>query len=252
MLNILNLDQVYLACCPTDLRKSIDGLATLVKIRFKLDPFSNCLFVFCNRNRNKIKILEWEFSGFWLHYKTIKPSEQIGTKALTGKNYCDQLFSIEKKLLECTSEERYKKRLEMAKPVLDEFYAWLKSFGAVPQSALGKAVNYTLGQWKYLVNYLQDGRCEICNNRAERSIKLFVIGRKNFMFSDTVKGAKASAIAYSIIETAKENGLNPMNYLSYLFERMPNVDFKNNLDVFESLFPWGQLPENCYIKKSGE
>ena len=91
MLNILNLDQVYLACGPTDLRKSIDGLATLVKIRFKLDPFSNCLFVFCNRNRNKIKILEWEFSGFWLHYKRLEngrfkwPNDESEVKSINQR-----------------------------------------------------------------------------------------------------------------------------------------------------------------------
>ena len=183
--------------------------------------------------------------------KSIKPSEQLGSKALAGKNYCDQLFSIERKLSEFTHEVRYEKRLELAKPVLDEFLAWLKSVDALPQTALGKAVHYTLGQWEYLDNYLLDGRCEISNNRAERSIKPFVIGRKNFLFADTVRGAKASAIVYSIIETAKENGLNPMNYLTYLFERMPNEDFKNNPDVFEFLFPWGNLPEKCYVKKSG-
>lgn len=64
-----------------------------------------------------------------------------------------------------------------------------------------------------------------------------------------MRGAKSSAIIYSIIETAKENGLIPMNYLTYLFEKMPNVDFKNNLDSFESLFPWGNLPKECYLKK---
>ena len=196
--------------------------------------------------------------GCWAHarrkfdevLKSIKASEQIGTKALAGKNYCDQLFSIERGLIDCTQEERYKKRLELAKPILDEFYAWLKSSNAIPQSALGKAVNYTLGQWKYLVNYLKDGRCEISNNRAERSIKPFVIGRKNFLFADTVRGARASAIVYSIIETAKENCLNPMKYLTYIFEKMPNYDFKNNPDLFEFLFPWGILPKECYIKKS--
>ena len=197
--------------------------------------------------------------GCWSHarrkfdevLKSIKPSEQIGSKALAGKNYCDQLFSIERKLVECTPEERYKKRLELAKPIMDEFFTWLKAVDALPQNALGKAVNYTLGQWEYLDNYLLDGRCEISNNRAERSIKPFVIGRKNFLFADTVNGAKASAIVYSIIETAKENGLNPMNYLTYLFERMPNEDFKNNPDVFEFLFPWGNLPQECHVKKSG-
>jgi len=69
---------------------------------------------------------------------------------------------------------------------------------------------------------------------------------------DTVRGAKAGAVVYSIIETAKENGLNPMNYLTYLFEGMPNLDFRNNPDLFEFeiLFPWGKLPKKCYMKKT--
>lgn len=181
--------------------------------------------------------------------KSISPSEQIGSSALAGKNYCDKLFAIEKKLAICTIEERYKKRQELSKPVLEDFLAWLKKSNALPKSALGKAVNYTLDQWKYLVNYLLDGRCELSNNRAERSIKPFVIGRKNFLFSATVRGANSSAIVYSIIETAKENGLIPMNYLTYLFKEMPNIDFKNNPDLLESLFPWANLPNECYLKK---
>jgi hypothetical protein len=116
---------------------------------------------------------------------------------------------------------------------------------ALPYTALGKAVRYTLGQWEYLENYLRDGRCELSNNRAERSIKPFVIARMNFLFADTVRGAKARAIIYSIIETAKENGLNPMNYLTYLFEKMPNQDFKNNPGVFDFLFPWGFFLRNA-------
>lgn len=196
--------------------------------------------------------------GCWAHarrkfdeaLKSINASEQIGSKALAGKNYCDQLFSIEKKLIECTPEERYTKRQELSKPILDGFLVWLKSVNALSQSALGKAVKYSLGQWEYLYNYLLDGRCEISNNRAERSIKPFVIGRKNFLFSDTVRGAKSSAIIYSIIETAKENNLNPMNYLVYLFNRMPNLDFKNNPSCFDALMPWSTLPKECYVKKS--
>lgn len=72
MMNTKQPDQVYLACGATDLRKSIDGLAAFVKIRFRLDPFSNCLFAFCNKNRDKIKILEWEYTVFWLHYKRLE------------------------------------------------------------------------------------------------------------------------------------------------------------------------------------
>lgn len=196
--------------------------------------------------------------GCWSHarrkfdeaLKSIKPSEQIGSKALAGKTYCDKLFAIERSLADFNPSERYKKRLELSKPILEDFLTWLKKCNALPKTALGKAVHYTLEQWKYLENYLLDGRCEISNNRAERSIKPFVIGRKNFLFADTARGAKASAIVYSIVETAKENGLNPMSYITYLFEKMPNMDFKNNLDLFEFLFPWGNLPQKyCAIKK---
>jgi len=181
--------------------------------------------------------------------KSIKPSEQIGSAAMAGKNYCDRLFAVERKLEACSNEERFEKRQELSKPILEDFLVWLKKSNALPKSALGTAVQYTLNQWKYLVNYLLDGRCELSNNRAERSIKPFVIGRKNFLFSDTVNGARTSAIIYSIVETAKENGLNPINYLTYIFEEMPNIDFKNNPDVIESLFPWSNLPAECYLKK---
>ncbi len=86
---------------------------------------------------------------------------------------------------------------------------------------------------------------EIDNNRAERSIKPFVIGRKNWLFSNTPRGANASAIIYSIIETAKENNLKPYNYLIYLFEQLPNIDTGDNA-VIDSLLPWSvNLPENC-------
>lgn len=195
--------------------------------------------------------------GCWSHarrkfdeaLKCIKPLEQIGSKALQGKNYCDRLFATERNLSESTIQERYKKRKELAKPILEDFLMWLKKCNALPKSALGKAVNYTLKQWKYLENYLLDGRCEISNNRAERSIKPFVIGRKNFLFSDTVRGAKSSAIIYSIIETAKENGLNPMTYLTYILSKMPNIDFRNNSSLLKNLLPWEELPKECYINK---
>ncbi|WP_106061456.1 IS66 family transposase, partial [Clostridium vincentii] len=174
--------------------------------------------------------------GCWSHVrrkfdealKSIKPSECIGSQSLQGKTYCDKLFAIEKSLDKCTIEERYIKRQELSKPILKDFLAWLKTSDVLPKTALGKAIYYALSQWKYLENYLLDGRCEISNNRAERSIKPFVIGRKNFLFSDTVRGAKASATIYSIVETAKENGLNPMKYLTFLFEKIPNMDFKND------------------------
>lgn len=82
-----------------------------------------------------------------------------------------------------------------------------------------------------------DGRLEISNNRAERSIKPFVIGRKNFLFANTPRGARASAIMFSVIETAKENGLNPYAYLTYIFQNAPNWDIRNNLSCLQLLMP---------------
>ncbi|MCG4583688.1 transposase, partial [Anaerosalibacter bizertensis] len=148
-----------------------------------------------------------------------------------------------------TPEEIYKKRLEKTKPVLQDFLSWLKikEKQVLPKSSLGKAINYCLNQWDKLIAFMLDGRIEISNNRAERAIKPFVIGRKNFLFSKSPKGAQASAITYSIIETAKANNLNPFYYLTYLFEKLPNIDL-DDMEELDQLLPWSELiPENCKI-----
>ena len=113
---------------------------------------------------------------------------------------------------------------------------------------IGVAVNYALKQRKYLERYLLDGRLEISNNRAERSIKPFVIGRKNFLFANTPRGAKASAVMYSLIETAKENGLSPFDYLQYIFKNVPNWNLSGNPDMEEQLLPW-LAPDLCKTTK---
>lgn len=88
---------------------------------------------------------------------------------------------------------------------------------------------------------------EIDNNRAERSIKPFVIGRKAWLFSNTAKGATSSAFIYSVVETAKENGLNPFHYLSYLFEKLPNIDITDK-EQLAQLLPWSStLHQECYV-----
>jgi transposase len=168
--------------------------------------------------------------GCWAHarrkwdeaLKALPQKEQTGSGALTGKRYCDRLFAIERKLADLPPDERHKGRLEQAKPVLDEFLVWLKAQAPfLGKNVLSRAVRYTLDQWVYLERYLLDGRLEISNNRAERSIKPFVIDRKNFLFANTPRGAKASAAIFSIVETAKENGLNPYAYLAYIFSNAP-------------------------------
>ncbi|AHM55814.1 transposase [Peptoclostridium acidaminophilum DSM 3953] len=167
--------------------------------------------------------------------------------ASTGLDYCNQLFAIERQIKDISDKQRYEKRLKLSKPVLDDFYVWLKKQRqqTLPKSAFGQAITYCLNQWENLNNFLLDGRLEIDNNRSERSIKSFVIGRKNFLFSNTPRGASGSAIIYSIIETAKENNLKPFNYLTYLFEQLPNVDTSDAI-VIDSLLPWSTtLPDDC-------
>lgn len=119
-------------------------------------------------------------------------------------------------------EERYKARLQLSHPILDEFSTWLRNQSArvLPQSLLGQTVRYCQSQCKKLERFLLDGRLEIDNNRSERSIKPFVIGRKGWLFCNTPKGARASAVVYSIVETAKENGLIPFEYLRNLFGKL--------------------------------
>lgn len=187
---------------------------------------------------------------------SLKALPKDATKSVTvaqeGLNYCNQLFKIEKELVDETPEVRYIKRQEQSKPVLEAFLEWLeiKKNQVLPKSSLGQAIKYCLNQWSKLVVFLEDGRLEISNNRAERAIKPFVIGRKNWLFSKTPKGAKASAIAYSIVETAKANGLSPFHYLEYLFEKAPNIDLTSPKEL-EQLMPWSKdLPEACRSKKN--
>ncbi|MGI6226322.1 MAG: IS66 family transposase [Peptococcales bacterium] len=170
-----------------------------------------------------------------------KNSDLTRTNANEGLEFCNQLFKIERDLKDLTPEERYEKRIELSKPVLEAFLSWLnvKEKEVLPKSSLGKAIKYCLNQWTKLEAFMLDGRLEISNNRAERAIKPFVIGRKNFLFSKSPKGATASAIVYSVIETAKANDLNPFFYLTYLFEKLPNID-TGNMEQLDELLPWSK------------
>lgn len=170
--------------------------------------------------------------GCWAHVrrkfdealKALPAENREGTLALAGKRYCDQLFELERTFSALTPGQRYEKRQASSGPLMGAFFVWADSCNAIPKSPVGKAVHYALSQRKYLERYLLDGRLEVSNNRAERSIKPFVIGRKNFLFANTPKGARASAVIFSIIETAKEYGLNPFNYLTFVFERAPDLN----------------------------
>ena len=164
--------------------------------------------------------------------------------AEVGLLYCNKLFYQERKLKELTSEERKLKRLELETPIWENFWNWIAKVKPLGGSKLEKAVNYAFNHRETLSNYLLDGRCEISNNAAERRAKSYAIGRKNFLFHTSVAGAKASAIMYSMIETAKANNLNVFQYLYIVLTYMP--DYKNEPAGIEMLLPWSDfIKEHC-------
>jgi transposase len=198
--------------------------------------------------------------GCWAHARrkfdeALKalPAEHQSAAVVTkeGLAFCNRLFAIEREIHDATPEERYEIRLARSRPVLEAFLSWLKLQGpkVLPKSAFGQAIKYCRNQWDKLNAFMQDGRLELDNNRSERSIKPFVIGRKNWLFANTPRGATASATIYSIVETAKENGLNPLSYLQYLFERLPNIDIQDQ-SAMDELLPWSStLPPECRLKQ---
>jgi len=164
-----------------------------------------------------------------------------GDKALS---YIKKLYKLEKeaRTKEFSPAEIYRMRQDQAKPILDDFYKWLstKSVQTPPKGLLGKAISYTLKQWNRLIGYIEDGHLTPDNNNAENAIRPFVIGRKNWLFSGTPAGAEASALLYSLIETAKANRLEPYAYLRYIFEQLPTA---SSLEEYEALLPWNVTPE---------
>jgi hypothetical protein len=146
------------------------------------------------------------------------------------------LYRVEEKIKDKSVEERKQTRQEESKPMLDKIKAWLGSNQNrhPPQGLIGKAIGYAQNQWPNLIRYLEDGRLAIDNNFIENRIRPFAIGRKNWLFSDTVAGAKASAMIYSILQTARGNGLEPYAYMRHLLTELPRAQ---TADQIEKLLP---------------
>ncbi len=169
-----------------------------------------------------------------------------GSSASQGLTYCNLLFGIEQEIAEKETEERFEERPKQAKPVLDAMFVWANSRTAAPKSVLGKAFPYLKEQWPYLTNYLKDGRLDISTNRAERSIKPFVIDRKNFLFTNTPKGATGSAVMFSLFQTAIENGLDPYKYLTWLLKTVKDANLTEE-GTLQTLLPWN-VPAESQMK----
>lgn len=171
-------------------------------------------------------------------------AKKVGADAAYAKvalDYIGRLSMIERALWDrdhpVTPEQRVAVRQQKSAPIMAEFHAWLEATTprALPEGRLGKALHYTLGQWKKLSVFLTHGDVPMHNNRCENAIRPFVVGRKGWMFSDTVKGAVASANLYSLVETCKANGVEPHAYLTFLFERLPHL---KTVEDYEAVLPW--------------
>jgi hypothetical protein len=164
-----------------------------------------------------------------------KPSTKE-SKALQGLSFIQKLYAVEKKIADDPPEERHRVRLEQSKPILDQIRLWLDASKDMvpPKSLTGKALSYLDNQWPKLVRYLEDGRLRMDTNQVENAIRPFVVGRKGWLFSSSVRGAEASANLYGLIETAKSNGVEPSAYLRKVFEQIPQA---KTIEDFEALLP---------------
>ena len=160
----------------------------------------------------------------------------------------NQLFEIEADLEGLPHDEKKKERLIREKPLLEAFWSWEEknAAGELPKSKLSKAFHYALNHRQEFFNYLEDGHCSISNSLAENGIRPFVIGRKNWLFAGSPKGAAASAGIYTLVETAKANGLAPMKYLKYILSDMPGSRFLENPEYLDDYLPWNPIAqERC-------
>ncbi|HEY4645493.1 MAG TPA: IS66 family transposase [Steroidobacteraceae bacterium] len=162
--------------------------------------------------------------------------------ARSALDYLGELYRIERTIKTAEAEERLAVRTARSAPIMASFHAWLEALAAqvLPQSALGKAVHYTLRQWPKLCVFLTYPAVPLDNNRCENAIRPFVVGRKAWLFSDTTAGATASANLYSLVETARANGIEPHGYLTHLFTHLPAA---GAVEDFEALLPWNVRAE---------
>ena len=186
-------------------------------------------------------------------------------KALKGedKNYAHEtvahkalvqiaaIYKAEEALKNLTAEERYSRRQREVKPLVEAYFAWVheQDPATILSQKTRDGLNYSINQEKYLKVFLEDGNIPIDNSATERAIRPFTIGRANWHIIDTIHGAEASAVIYSLVETAKANKLKIYEYLKHLLTEIPKQMDDTNMDFLEDLLPWSEtLPEECHKK----
>ena len=205
---------------------------------------------------------QFKVAGCWVHCKRkfseiVKASGKArgtGLLAEEGVKKISEIYKVDKTIHNETTEEGeiLKKRQDIIGPLVDEFFTWVKqnSEWVDEESAIGKAFTYAKNQKKYLREFLNDGNVPLDNNAAERAIRPFCIGRKNWIMIDTPAGADSSSVIYSIVETARANNLNMYEYMKYLLEELPEIIQKGK-EVPDRLMPWSsELPDKVRKPKS--
>ena len=191
---------------------------------------------------------ELTIAGCWVHcrrrfdeaLKLISKSYQKESNAFLLMKQIQAIYREEGKLKDLSSDERLKQRQAVIKPLVDAFFAYLKTINVSKKDKFGDAVGYALNQEKYLRVFLTDGDVPIDNNASERAIRGFCIGKKNWQMIDTIHGAKSSAIIYSIVETAKANNLKPFDYVQHLLEELPKHMNDKDCSFLEDFLPWSE------------
>lgn len=197
----------------------------------------------------------------WAHCRRsfAEAVKAMGDRRLAQKSIAYQalvriaaIYKLDEALKDLTSQERLRERKKTVKPVAEEYFAWAKEAldTQLPKGKTAEGLKYSINQEKYLKVFLSDGEVPIDNSASERSIRTFCIGKKNWVLINSIKGAQASAVIYSISETAKLNNLSTYNYFCHLLKELPKlVDNEGNIDSksLEGLMPWADnLPEICY------
>lgn len=198
--------------------------------------------------------------GCWAHcrrkYKEALDSAPAGVDLKQTASYrlfhkINKLFQIEKENADRSYEEIRQIRQVQSKPLVDDFFEDVRECAkvAVDKTKLSEALKYSINQEEKLRVYLEDERIEISNNRAENAIRPFCVGRRNWLFTNTVQGAQTSAALYSLIETAKLNNLKPYEYFNYLLSSLTEIDI-NDEEALDNYMPWSkELPDNTYLTK---
>lgn len=175
-------------------------------------------------------------------------NDMITTSAgYPGVKYIDELFKVEREIETLPPDEKIAKRQEKSAPILKNFYDWVSSTSQkyITNKKLKEALTYAENQKENLIKFLDDGRIPMTNSKAERAIRPFAVHRKNWLFADSVEGAKANAIYYSLIESAKANNLNIYKYIKYLLDELPQLEDEQTEDAIEKYLPWSkELPED--------